>query len=867
MTGQQPTYLPQGVNYLGFLSQQLGDLAGQTTLAHELIQNADDAKDDSGRLSATRITFDITDTALIVSNDAVFREIDFDRMRDVASGSKRGESGDRTTGAFGVGFISVYQITDTPEIHSAGRTWILRPDNPEDKRIKQREDPAIAKDRGTVFRLPWAFEQSSVRKSLKAPTVDTAYIDSFVDELAESLPIAILFLKKLERIELLLNGETVGVATRRISGNTIQVDWDGNVRCWRILEANFSNDALALKARYGSSVEQGRSDRVRVAVPDYLIDDGLLFATLPTEQSTGLPFHIDADFYPASDRKSIEFGDIHDPRSEWNRAAIRAAASAVKSNLIPLRDMYSNDSSTLWGFLSCIQRVHQGSEGDVRLPLGEFWESLLPSLAEAPIVYTESGKWLVPRFTRIPTGPQEEDAVRAFQDIGIEIVHRGLWNSRNLLTRGDIGAGRVSAPDLHHHLKLRGYVNEPMSSLPVESVPLDVLWRGIEGVFAKEQGRSKETAEDLLGACALAPGLDGRLWPCRSAFRSDERTREQFAPLIPNDETFLAREGIPLLEQLCPEFTVEDAIEILASLDAGQLEERRRSGDYNPVAVLQWFEEHRSELTADLRAQLASLPIFPSATNLRPLPELWLPGGFEDSLSVAGILDSKIPDSLSSFLRNLGVRQLTFEDYAERYIPGAFARGSTVDVGTRRKLLATLERHIGEIRDNDQVRNTLSLAWIVECEDGVFRQPDTAYFWNEEVNGVLGKQAGYALVPDKSELRRDLYRWLGVQSRPRITDMLRIVDQATSTKPTREARANCREDAGRPRAALGEISRLPTKGTVCHSKPRLGCQVRQMLARGTGRMSCSPSTTRAFSLRRVGSWRPRFGSSRTSVGS
>ena len=114
MTSQQPTYLPQGINYLGFLSRQLGDLAGKTTLAHELIQNADDAKDDSGRLSATRIRFNVTNKALVVSNDAVFRDIDFERMKDVASGSKRGESGDRTTGAFGVGFISVYQITDRP---------------------------------------------------------------------------------------------------------------------------------------------------------------------------------------------------------------------------------------------------------------------------------------------------------------------------------------------------------------------------------------------------------------------------------------------------------------------------------------------------------------------------------------------------------------------------------------------------------------------------------------------------------------------------------------------------------------------------------------------------------------------------------
>ena len=55
-------------------------------------------------------------------------------------------------------------------------------------------------------------------------------------------------------------------------------------------------------------------------------------------------------------------------------------------------------------------------------------------------------------------------------------------------------------------------------------------------------------------------------------------------------------------------------------------------------------------------------------------------------------------------------------------------------------------------------------------------RPDTAYFRNKEVSGVLGDGAGYALVPDDSALRRDLYQWLGVQSRPRITDMLRIVD-------------------------------------------------------------------------------------------
>ena len=55
MTSQQPQFLSQSVNYLGFLAQQLGDLTGKTTLAHELIQDTRDTKDDSGRLAGIRI--------------------------------------------------------------------------------------------------------------------------------------------------------------------------------------------------------------------------------------------------------------------------------------------------------------------------------------------------------------------------------------------------------------------------------------------------------------------------------------------------------------------------------------------------------------------------------------------------------------------------------------------------------------------------------------------------------------------------------------------------------------------------------------------------------------------------------------------
>ena len=118
MTGEK-TYLSQSVDYLGFLEAKLRDLRGIATLVHELLQNADDVRDEEGRPAASRIAFDVCDDALIVENDGVFRQRDFDRMQRIAGGEKREEEG--TTGAFGIGFISVYQITDHPEIFSSGR--------------------------------------------------------------------------------------------------------------------------------------------------------------------------------------------------------------------------------------------------------------------------------------------------------------------------------------------------------------------------------------------------------------------------------------------------------------------------------------------------------------------------------------------------------------------------------------------------------------------------------------------------------------------------------------------------------------------------------------------------------------------------
>ena len=59
-------YISRGIDYLGVLESKLRDLRGFSTLAHEFIQNADDAAE------ASWISFDVGQEALVVDNDGVF---------------------------------------------------------------------------------------------------------------------------------------------------------------------------------------------------------------------------------------------------------------------------------------------------------------------------------------------------------------------------------------------------------------------------------------------------------------------------------------------------------------------------------------------------------------------------------------------------------------------------------------------------------------------------------------------------------------------------------------------------------------------------------------------------------------------------
>ena len=251
-------FLSRGIDYLGDLGAKLRDLQGFKTLAHELIQNADDVP------SATSMVFDICDDALFVDNNGIFSDClqvenpecpwktdktkgyrcDFHRFRYIASGDKRGEA--ETTGAFGIGFIAVYQITDSPELISCGRHWIMHEDKPENERIEvcsgcsKCTDPDLP---GTRFILPWAFDpQSALRKALMAEAVSSDGPDRLLEELLRSLPAAMLFLKRLNSIEVRQNGAPRCKFERVVEDSNLIIS-QGNAdkdQIWHLIPGDFA---------------------------------------------------------------------------------------------------------------------------------------------------------------------------------------------------------------------------------------------------------------------------------------------------------------------------------------------------------------------------------------------------------------------------------------------------------------------------------------------------------------------------------------------------------------------------------------------------------------------------------------------------
>jgi sacsin len=136
------------ISYLSFeVFEQTGELTDMIRLilneypeglsiASELIQNAEDAN-----ATCVSFTFDsakysfkdlpdremefVGQPALVVSNDALFSDSDFEAIIKIAQGKKKRDL--TKIGRYGLGFLSVYHLTDVPCILSGNQLVFFDP--------------------------------------------------------------------------------------------------------------------------------------------------------------------------------------------------------------------------------------------------------------------------------------------------------------------------------------------------------------------------------------------------------------------------------------------------------------------------------------------------------------------------------------------------------------------------------------------------------------------------------------------------------------------------------------------------------------------------------------------------------------------
>lgn len=282
----------------------------------ELLQNAEDA-------GAVKFTLRFAPDRIVLWHDGTA----FD-TRDVVGVTSIGQTTKRKQqiGFFGVGFKSVYEVTDRPQIYSDVYRFEIA-DVSIPKPLSRRPDDVPAD--GTVLVLP-----------LRNPNDEERSPAALFAKARELDAIVLFTLRRIDVIELSLvaaDGTTTEHAVHELPPDErgisrIRQQPDGWVRGYAVHDAEH--------VYRGGSRAPGRADRTRVMVgvrvdehgiPRALEDDTpTVYSYLPTEEHSGLRFFVQGHFDVPVDRERI----TQDSRwNEWILGKVAPGLAALAGQL------------------------------------------------------------------------------------------------------------------------------------------------------------------------------------------------------------------------------------------------------------------------------------------------------------------------------------------------------------------------------------------------------------------------------------------------------------------------------------------------------------------------------------------------------
>ncbi|XP_014850900.1 PREDICTED: sacsin-like, partial [Poecilia mexicana] len=383
---------PPFLDYLKDILRRYPD-GGQ--ILKELIQNADDAH-------ATEVIFihdersygteslwsanlgQYQGPALYAYNNAAFTEDDWERIQKAGRSGKINDP--NKIGRFGIGFNSVYHITDVPSIFSSGHLGLMDPqeeifgdkgfrwflDEPDDQEalltmhdqfqpyrdivsvVGKQEWSTIIEDQyfsGTLFRFPLRNKASEISDNLYDSDKVFELFDSFIADADLSL----LFLKSVSSVSLIhiSRDGTINTRLEIKSSEPTEVllkqkdesDVEGLTRI-KLITLNSKDQKKTQWLLTTCTMKEGKAPnlddlakklsflpRVDLAFPlDEQRDCGQgrlsCFLPLPNNESnkTGLPVYVNACFGLTDNRRHIKWQEEdqkHDEHALWNELLVK----------------------------------------------------------------------------------------------------------------------------------------------------------------------------------------------------------------------------------------------------------------------------------------------------------------------------------------------------------------------------------------------------------------------------------------------------------------------------------------------------------------------------------------------------------------
>ena len=369
------------------LTTRLGNILKEykdgLTIIKEMIQNADDAGAtevnilfDNRSHSTQKLLFkgmaESHGPALIVHNNSTFTKEDFENITKLAGATKANQP--LKIGKFGVGFCSVYHITDVPSFVSGEWLYIFDPTLKYLKGVVQNESrpgkkvkyqskflaqsqqmapyeglfgfTSSANYNGTIFRLPFRTSSSQI-----SPTIYNEYlIQKMKNDLIGNGSKLLLFLQNVKRITFRSMQDEVCISSIN-EGNGIK-------HCITNSPANNSVSEYwlvscqeeKLQAQAGDYQPGTASVACQLVKEDSSFEckpiEGSVFCFLPLSlPCTGLPVHVSANFAVMSNRSGIwtevSSHTVTDSKEQWNKNLMENTIPAAYFKLLQkLQAMY-----------------------------------------------------------------------------------------------------------------------------------------------------------------------------------------------------------------------------------------------------------------------------------------------------------------------------------------------------------------------------------------------------------------------------------------------------------------------------------------------------------------------------------------------